>query len=153
VIAALFAVALSLSSPAFPAGSPIPQRFTCNGQGVSPPLRWSGVPVRARSLAVELQDPDAPGGVFTHWLFWNVSVRMHTLPAHVTWRLQGRNSFGHIGYSGPCPPQGSTHHYVFTLFALSSKLTLRRGSSSSRLHAAIRGRLVSRATLVGTYGR
>jgi Raf kinase inhibitor-like YbhB/YbcL family protein len=150
VIAALSAVALSLSSPAFSAGVSIPQRFTCDGQDVSPPLRWSGVPVRARSLAVELQDLDAPGGVFTHWLLWNLPVRTRRLPAHVSWRLQGRNSFGHIGYSGPCPPQGSTHHYVFTLFALSSKLTLPRGSSSSRLHAAIRGRLVSRATLVGT---
>jgi len=153
VIAALFAVALSLSSPAFPAGSSIPQRFTCDGQDVSPPLRWSRVPPRARSLTVQLQDPDAPGGVFTHWLLWNLPPRTRGLPVHVSRRQQGRNTFGRIGYSGPCPPQGSIHHYVFTLFALDSKLALPRGSSASRLHAVMRGHVVSRTTLVGTYGR
>jgi Raf kinase inhibitor-like YbhB/YbcL family protein len=153
VITALSAVALSLTSPAFPAGSAIPQRYTCDGQDVSPPLRWTRAPSRARSLAVEVKDPDAPGGVFTHWLLWNLSPQTRALPAHVSRRLQGRNSFGRIGYSGPCPPQGSTHHYVFTLSALDRKLALPRGASSSRLDAAMRGHLVSRAVLVGIYGR
>jgi Raf kinase inhibitor-like YbhB/YbcL family protein len=153
VFGALFAVALGLASPAFHAGSPIPQQFTCDGQDVSPPLRWSRVPPRARSLALEVKDPDAPGGVFTHWLLWNLSPRARSLPTHVSWRLQGRNSFGRVGYSGPCPPQGSTHHYVFTLYALDRKLTLPRGASSSRFHAALGGHVVSRATLTGIYGR
>jgi Raf kinase inhibitor-like YbhB/YbcL family protein len=153
VIAALSAVALSLSSPAFHADASIPARFTCDGQDVSPPLRWTRPSPRARSLALELQDPDAPGGVFKHWLLWNVSPRSRGLPPHVSWRLQGRNSFGRIGYSGPCPPAGSTHHYVFTLFALDRKLTLPRGASSSRFRAAISGHVVSRGKLVGTYGR
>jgi Raf kinase inhibitor-like YbhB/YbcL family protein len=153
VIAVLSAVALSLSSPAFHAGSPIPQRYTCDGRDVSPPLRWSRVPSRARSLAVELEDPDAPGGVFIHWLLWNVSPRARALGVQVSRRTQGRNSFGRIGYSGPCPPQGSTHHYVFTLFAVDRKLTLARGASSPRFHATLSGHIVSRATLVGIYGR
>jgi Raf kinase inhibitor-like YbhB/YbcL family protein len=153
VIAVAAAVALSLSSPAFDAGAPIPQRYTCDGRDSSPPLRWSHVPQRARSLAIRLQDPDAPGGVFTHWLLWNLSPRTRGIPAQVNRSTQGRNSFGRIGYSGPCPPQGSTHHYVFTLFALDRKLELSRGSSPSRFHAAIGGHVVSRGTLVGTYGR
>jgi Raf kinase inhibitor-like YbhB/YbcL family protein len=153
VIAVLSAVALSLSSPAFHAGSPIPQRYTCDGRDVSPPLRWSRVPSRARSLAVELEDPDAPGGVFVHWLLWNLSPRTRGIPVQVGRRTQGRNSFGRIGYSGPCPPQGSTHHYVFTLFAVDRRLTLARGASSARLHAALLHHTVSRARLVGTYGR
>jgi Raf kinase inhibitor-like YbhB/YbcL family protein len=152
VIAVLAAVALNLSSPAFHAGSPIPQRYTCDGQDVSPPLRWSQVPTSARSLAVELQDPDAPGGVFTHWMLWNLPPRTRAIPPQVSRRTQGRNSFGRIGYSGPCPPQGSTHHYVFTLFAVDRKLTLPRGASSSRFHAALSGHVVRRATLVGIYG-
>jgi Raf kinase inhibitor-like YbhB/YbcL family protein len=153
VIAVFAAVALSLSSPAFQAGSPIPQRYTCDGQDASPPLRWSHAPRRARSLAIELKDPDAPGGVFTHWLLWNLSPRARAIPAQVSRSTQGRNSFGRIGYSGPCPPQGSTHHYVFTLFALDRKPALQRGASPSRFHAAIGRHVVSRATLVGTYGR
>lgn len=111
------------------------------------------MPNRARSLALEVQDPDAPGGVFTHWVAWGFSPRSRGLSVGVNWRLQGRNSFGRVGYSGPCPPQGSTHHYVFTLFALDRKPTLRRGASSSRLHAATSGHVLSRARLVGTYER
>lgn len=153
MIAALVALALSLSSPAFPAGSTVPQRFTCDGQNVSPPLRWSPAPSRARSLALQLEDPDAPGGVFTHWLLWNLPPRSRGVPTHVSWRLQGRNSFGRVGWSGPCPPQGSTHHYVFTLFALDRKLALARAASPARFHAALIGHVLSRATLVGTYGR
>lgn len=153
MIAAVSALALSLASPAFHTGSPIPQRYTCDGQDVSPALRWSHVPSRTRSLALELKDPDAPGGVFTHWLLWNLSPRSRAIPAHVSGRAQGRNSFGRIGYSGPCPPQGSTHHYVFTLYAVDRKLTLARGASVSRLQVALRGHVVSRATLIGIYGR
>ena len=153
VIAVVAAIALGLSSPAFHAGSSIPQRYTCDGQDASPPLRWAHVPRRARSLAIQLQDPDAPGGVFTHWLLWNLSPRTRGIPAEVDRTTQGRNSFGRIGYSGPCPPQGSTHHYVFTLFALDRKLTLPRGASPARFHAAIGGHAVSRATFVGVYGR
>jgi Raf kinase inhibitor-like YbhB/YbcL family protein len=153
VIAVVAAVALSLSSPAFHAGSPIPQRYTCDGQDASPPLRWSNVPRRARSLAIQLQDPDAPGGVFTHWLLWNLSPRTRGIPAQANRTTEGRNSFGRIGYSGPCPPPGPAHHYVFTLFALDRKLALSRGASPSRFHAALGGHVVSRRILVGTYGR
>ena len=153
MIAVVAAVALSLSSPAFQAGLSIPQRYTCDGQDASPPLRWSHVPRRARSLAIELADPDAPGGVFIHWLLWNLSPRTRGIPAQANRSTEGRNTFGQIGYSGPGPPQGSTHHYVFTLFALDRKLALPRGASPSRFHAALGGHVVSRRALVGTYGR
>lgn len=152
IAAAVAAVALSLSSPSFHAGARVPQRYTCNGRDVSPPLRWAGVPARTRSFALELEDPDAPGGVFTHWLLWNLPPRDRALAAHASWPSQGRNSFGRVGYSGPCPPAGPAHHYVFTLFAVDRKLSLPRGASMARLRAALRGHVVGRATLVGIYG-
>ena len=153
LIAAVSALALTLSSPAFRANSPIPKRYTCDGVDRSPPLRWGHVPKRARSLALEVDDPDAPGGVFVHWTLWNVPPTRTALAAGFVWRLQGRNSFGRIGYSGPCPPAGSTHHYVFTLFAVDRTLTLGHGAAAARLHRALAGHIVRTAKLVGTYQR
>jgi Raf kinase inhibitor-like YbhB/YbcL family protein len=153
VVAAVSALALSLTSPAFDAGSPIPQRYTCDGVDRSPPLRWSQVPRRARGLALEVDDPDAPGGVFTHWLVWNLPVTKTRIPSGVAWRFQGRNSFGRVGYSGPCPPAGSKHHYVFTLFAVDRKLSLARGAAKPAFRRALGGHVVARARLVGTYQR
>jgi Raf kinase inhibitor-like YbhB/YbcL family protein len=111
------------------------------------------VPPRSRSLALEVDDPDAPGGVFVHWVLWNLPPTTTRLPAGVSWRFQGRNSFGRIGYSGPCPPTGSEHHYVFTLRALDRRLALARGASPARLNRALSGHVVRSATLVGTYQR
>lgn len=153
IAAALAAAALSLSSPSFHDGARIPARYTCDGQDVSPSLRWSRVPAGARTLALELDDPDAPGGVFVHWLLWNLPARRRSLPARVAWRLQGRNSFGRTGYGGPCPPSGPAHHYVFTLYAVDRKLALARGATSTLLRNALSGHVVGRARLVGIYGR
>ena len=153
VIGVVAALALSLTSPAFRADSPIPRRYTCDGADRSPPLRWSHVPRRARSLALELDDPDAPGGVFTHWLVWNLPTTKRRIPAGFAWRTQGSNSFGRIAYSGPCPPAGSKHHYVFTLFAVDRKLALPRGASRPRFSLALSHHVLWSATLVGTYQR
>src|SRR5207253_8574109 len=110
-------------------GGKIPARYTCGGKDVSPPLGWRHVPRRARSIAIRVDDPDAPGGTFTHWTTWNIPPRPAGIPVGYRSRFDGTNTFGRIGYSGPCPPPGATHHYVFRLYALNRMLTLRRGAS------------------------
>jgi Raf kinase inhibitor-like YbhB/YbcL family protein len=133
----------------------VPARYTCDGRNISPPLRWSHVPPRTRSFALRLDDPDAPGGTFTHWTAWNFVAGALALRAGAArhWRLSGTNSFGRIGYSGPCPPPGPAHHYVFRLYALDTRLALRRGASTGQFSAALRGHVVATARLVGRYGR
>ena len=150
---AVIAAAFALTSPAFHGGAMIPARYTCDGKNVSPPLRWSHVPRNTRSFALRLDDPDAPGGTFTHWTAWNFDAGALALRAGAAdrWRLTGTNSFGRIGYDGPCPPSGSTHHYVFRLYALNARLTLRRGASRSQFAAALRGHVLATARLVGLY--
>ena len=152
---AAVAAAFVLSSPAFHAGAMIPARFTCDGKNISPPLRWTHVPPRTRAFALRLDDPDAPGGTFIHWTAWNFVAGALALRAGAAehWRLNGTNSFGRIGYGGPCPPHGSTHHYVFRLYALNVRLTLRRGASPGQFAAALRGHVLASARLAALYRR
>jgi len=152
-VLAVAAAAIVLTSPAFHAGGTIPKRYTCDGRGTSPPLLWSHVPSRTRSFALRLDDPDAPGGTFTHWTIWNLSAKAMGIAAGLSWSFQGTNSFGRIGYSGPCPPAGPAHHYVFRLYALDTRLALRRGASTRQFAAALRGHVVATTRLVGRYGR
>ena len=153
MVAAAVAAAFILSSPAFHVGGSIPKRFTCDGANVSPALRWTAPPARTRSLALRLDDPDAPGGTFTHWTLWGLPAAARGVATHVRWALQGRNTFGEIGYGGPCPPPGSRHHYVFRLYALDTRLSLRRGVSVAQFATALRGHVLASARLVGVYGR
>ena len=150
---ALLAAGLVLSSPAFHAGAPIPKRYTCDGANGSPALRWTAPPTGTRSFALRLDDPDAPGGTFTHWTLWGLAAGARALPARAGWALQGRNSFGATGYRGPCPPPGTPHHYVFRLYALDRRLPLRRGASTSEFTRALRGHVLASARLVGVYRR
>jgi Raf kinase inhibitor-like YbhB/YbcL family protein len=152
-VLAAVAAALALASPAFHAGGTIPQRYTCDGKNSSPPLRWSHVPARTRTFALRLDDPDAPGGTFTHWTLWNLPAKTTGIAAGSKWSFQGTNSFGRIGYGGPCPPSGSPHHYVFRLYALDARLMLRRGATLTHFTAALRGHVVASARLVGLYHR
>lgn len=98
-------------------------------------------------------DPDAPGGTFTHWTLWNVPPTRRGLASATRWRLQGRNTFGRIGYGGPCPPAGATHHYIFRVWAVNAVLQLPRGASPSAFANALRGHVLSIAQLGGRYGR
>jgi Raf kinase inhibitor-like YbhB/YbcL family protein len=98
-------------------------------------------------------DPDAPGRVFTHWTLWNLPATRRSLPARFRWRLQGRNDGGSIGYTGPCPPPGQRHHYVFTIYAVDRMLSLPRGASPSRVITEISHHARSTGTLVGVYSR
>jgi Raf kinase inhibitor-like YbhB/YbcL family protein len=147
---------VKLSSPAFADGAPIPGRYTCDGEDLSPELHWSGVPSSAVSLAVTCVDPDAPGGPFTHWLMWNLDAAKGGLGAGEVpeGAQQGRNDFGTIGYRGPCPPHGhGPHHYHFALLALSDHLPLPDGATIAELRRASSETTIARAEVVGVYGR
>jgi Raf kinase inhibitor-like YbhB/YbcL family protein len=147
---------LRLTSPAFVSGGTIPDGFTCAAGGASPPLRWRGVPPGAADLALVVEDRDAPGGTFVHWVVWGLGPSLGNLPEEFlppTVR-EGTTSAGRIGYVAPCPPRGSrAHHYVFTLSASSIPLDLPAGSSAVELRAAMRGHVLATARLTGRYRR
>jgi Raf kinase inhibitor-like YbhB/YbcL family protein len=153
MIGVLLAAAFGLTSPAFSNGTQIPKRFTCDGAGVSPPLRWTAPPPGTRVLALSVEDPDAPGGTFVHWTGWNLRPTVRRLATGAHLPIEGTNSAGTRGYTGPCPPAGPAHHYVFRLYALKAKLRLRAGARPAAFDAALRGRILSTARLVGRYGR
>jgi Raf kinase inhibitor-like YbhB/YbcL family protein len=144
--------AMKVSSPAFEQRGLIPVEYTCDGANVSPPLRWAAPPKGTKSFALIVDDPDAPSGTFTHWLAWNISAKARGLAKGARPPRQGTASFGGVGYTGPCPPQG-THRYFFKLYALRSVLALPPGSSRTSLETAMRGKVLARATLVGLYAR
>ena len=151
---------LSVSSPAFQEGERIPAKYTCQGQDISPPLAWSGVPKETKTLALIMDDPDAPGGVFSHWVIFSLPPDSPSLPEAVptearlpSGALQGRNDFGKTGYGGPCPPPGHPHRYRFTLYALDGQPDLKAGSSQQQVLDAIRGRTLTQGRLTGTYQR
>lgn len=148
------ATKLQLSSPAFENSRPIPERYSCQGQNISPPLSIKGVPAAAESLAIIMHDPDAPAGDWLHWTIWNIApqttqLREGSLPGGTT---EGITDFGTIGYGGPCPPSG-THRYFFELYALDSKLDLPDGSRRGELEEAIQKHLLTKAELVGLFTR
>jgi len=153
VLPAVVTAALALSSPAFHAGAAIPARYTCSGANASPALRWTHVPRGTRSFALWLEDPDAPGGSFTHWTVWNIPAQTRRIRAGYHSRFQGTNTFGRIGYSGPCPPVGTRHFYVFRLYAIDVKLALPRGASRDQFANALRGHVLSIGRLLGSYRR
>jgi Raf kinase inhibitor-like YbhB/YbcL family protein len=146
------ASSISITSPAFQAGGDIPAKFTCNGTNVSPGLQISGVPNEAKSLVLIVDDPDAPRGLFTHWIVWNIDpkttrVAENSAPAG---GVQGTNDFGKRNYGGPCPPSG-THRYFFKIFALDTKLDLKPSAHRPELDAAMRGHLLAQGELMARY--
>jgi Raf kinase inhibitor-like YbhB/YbcL family protein len=151
---------LFLTSTAFDHQQRIPRRFTCDGEDLSPPLVWHGVPVEAHALALIMEDPDAPRGTFTHWVYYNLPATLRELPEGVdnTPRPgpggeQGLNDFGNIGYNGPCPPPGPAHHYHLTLYALDKQLELPQNCSAQALRRAMQARILGQGELIGTYAR
>ena len=153
-------MALTVSSSAFQEGDKIPAKYTCERQDVSPPLAWSEPPAGTRSLALIVDDPDAPGGVFTHWLLFNIPPDSRELPEAVPTQaelasgaLQGKTDFGRTGYGGPCPPPGRPHRYQFTLYALDQPLDLEGGASKKQLLSAMEGHILAQGQLTGTYQR
>jgi hypothetical protein len=143
-----------LFSDSFSDGGEIPNRHTCDGEDVSPALRWSGAPDGTRSLALIMDDPDAPVGTFTHWLAWGLDPAVGGLAEGERAPVEGRNDFGEIGYGGPCPPPGhGWHRYVFRLHTLDTELALAPGASRDRLERAMDGHVLQIAQLTGRYAR
>ena len=146
--------ALQVSSPAIRDGQPLPRRFTCDGASVSPPLRWTGVPAKAREMAILVEDPDAPGGTFVHWIAYGLDPGSSGVAAGASAPKVGKNSFGDRGYGGPCPPKGDKpHRYVFAVYALGDRIELGGGASPATVRTAIARVALARGTLTATYGR
>ncbi|MDB5293587.1 MAG: Phosphatidylethanolamine-binding protein [Phycisphaerales bacterium] len=155
---------ISVSSDAFGPGEPIPVKYTADGQNISPPLRWSGVPSDAKSLALIVEDPDAPTpNPFVHWIAFNIPSTLSQLREDVPKSpelqedapfLQGKNSAMKPGYMGPAPPKGDTpHHYHFQFYALDRTLDLPPGAGRGALLKAMRGNVLAKGRLIGTYER
>jgi Raf kinase inhibitor-like YbhB/YbcL family protein len=150
---------IELSSPAFAQGETIPEKYTCDGEDISPPLQWQNVPEGARSLALIVDDPDAPRGDWVHWLLYNIPETAGELPENVApaesvpgGGSQGSSSWSRVGYGGPCPP-GGTHRYFFKLYALDTELDLDAGATKEALLAAMEGHILGQGELMGTYAR
>lgn len=142
---------ISVISPEFSAGSRLPDRYTCHGAGMFPPLRWSGVPTTAAAVAVIVTDPDAPSGTYTHWVLFDVPAQVHELtpPRIPPQARQATNSAGTIGYTPPCPPSG-THHYQFTIVGLRNRVELPDGAPLDQAIQQIQAGALARGTLVAT---
>jgi Raf kinase inhibitor-like YbhB/YbcL family protein len=144
---------MALTSPAFNAGEPIPTKFSCDGEDISPELDWFGIPEGTVSLALIMDDPDAPVGTWVHWVLYNLPMDLSGLREGMTGvGLDGTNSWNQAGYGGPCPPSG-THRYFFKLYALDIYLDLDPGADKGALEAAMEGHILGQAELMGTYNR
>lgn len=142
---------MEISSPAFTQGTPIPKKYSCQGEDHSPELKINGVPQGTKSLALILEDPDAPSGTFDHWIAWNISPDIDHIDEGAKLQHKGTNGFGKKGYGGPCPPIGSKHRYYFRLYALDAELQLPEGSSKAKLQESMKGHILAKAELMGTY--
>ncbi len=151
---------LQVTSPAFTDGSPIPVKFTCDAQNVSPQLAWTGVPAGTKSLALITHDPDAPSGDFLHWVIFDIPGSLTGLPEGVPTQptvagigTQGTNGAHKVGYMGSCPPKGKPHHYMFQLYALDTMLGLQPGASRADVEKAMQNHILAQGVLVGIYSR
>lgn len=145
-----------LKSSAFAAGAAIPAKYTCEGKETSPPLQWADVPAGTKSLALLVEDPDAPGGTYTHWTVYGIpaTVRKFEAGKVPSGAEQGENSFGDDRYGGPCPPKDDqAHRYVFSLYALRADLGLDAGAKPDDVRAAIKKQALARGRLIGTFAR
>ena len=154
------ALTMEISSSAFTQGSSIPAQYSCDSDNISPKLSWSGVPEGTQSIAVIMDDPDAPGGAWIHWVVYGISPDDDGLPEGVPssdtldgGARQGKNDFGNAGYGGPCPPRGGPHRYFFKLYALDTELTLGPGATKAELLSEMSGSVLAQGELMGTYTR
>lgn len=145
---------MKLESLVFSSNSFIPKKYTCEGENVNPPLKISEIPPETKSLVLIVDDPDAPGNNWVHWIVWNIppqitEIKENNIPQGA---IEGMTDFGKTGYGGPCPPWG-THRYFFKLYALDTKLTLNSSAQKSDLEKAMKGHILAKAELIGLYRR
>jgi Raf kinase inhibitor-like YbhB/YbcL family protein len=138
-----------VQSVAFSHGGHIPPKYTCEGENINPPLEVSDCPPETRSIALIVEDPDAPKGVYNHWLVWNIPPN-EAITEDSRVGIAGTNSFGNAGYGGPCPPSGS-HRYFFKAFALDRELDLRPGSDKKALQEAMKEHVLASGELMAHY--
>ncbi|MCK6540103.1 MAG: YbhB/YbcL family Raf kinase inhibitor-like protein [Anaerolineales bacterium] len=153
------AMSIEITSNAFAQGQPIPAKYSCNGEDVSPALSWGEPPAGTQSFALIMDDPDAPVGTWVHWVLFNIPASARGLPeafpADATLpdgSLSGKNSWGNTGYGGPCPP-GGTHRYFFKLYALDETLAISAGATKGELEKAMVGHILAQGELMGTFSR
>ena len=152
---------LELRSAVFANGQVIPTKYTCEGQDISPPLKWSNAPEGTQSFALIVEDPDAPAGTFDHWTLFNIPAATTELAEGMPTSAlldhemkQGINGFNRIGYGGPCPPRkDASHRYFFHLYALDITLATQEGASKKELKREMEGHVLAKGTLLGTYAR
>ena len=153
-------MSIELTSTAFQPDATIPKKYTGDGADQSPPLRWSGIPAEAKSIALICDDPDAPGGTWVHWVLFDLPPQTGELVEGVPTTAtlgnsakQGKNDFGNLGYGGPAPPKGKPHRYFFKLYALAVAVDLLPGATKAQLEEAMKGHILGERQLMGTYGR
>ena len=150
---------MNLESSSFAQGQPIPQKYTCEGGDASPQLHWSNAPQGTKTFALIVDDPDAPGGTWVHWVVYNIPADTHEMragmakTATIPAGAQGLNDFKKIGYGGPCPPPGKPHRYFFKLYALDTELPVKPRATKSDIESAMQGHILANPELTGTYRR
>ena len=143
---------LAVKSKAFEAGKKIPKKYSCDDQAINPPLTISGTPQEAKTLALIMDDPDAPRGTFVHWVIWNIAPLTKEIPENSVPGTEGLNGAGETGYTGPCPPSG-THRYFFKIYALYQELNLSSRTRKQDLESAMQGDIIAKGELIGLYSR
>jgi len=152
-------MSIQLTSAAFKEGGMIPEKYTCDGTDISPPLQWSGIPDGTQSIALICDDPDAPMGTWVHWVLFNIPADTKELPENIppdrileNGAKHGMSDFRRLGYGGPCPP-GGTHRYFFKIYALDIEIGLEPGATKPELLNAMEGHILDEGQLMGKYSR
>jgi Raf kinase inhibitor-like YbhB/YbcL family protein len=140
---------LTITSSAFTDGGLVPSQYTCEGKDINPPLQIGTIPDTAKCLALIMEDPDAPKGIFTHWVMWNIPIT-NNIEENSAPGVQGTNSFGKQQYNGPCPPKG-IHRYFFSIYALSEELNIPEGAGKEDLITAMKDYVIATGEVIGRY--
>ncbi len=144
---------MKIKSSAFENQGKIPKKHTGEAEDSIPPISIEGVPSQAKSLVIIVDDPDAPGGTFDHWIGWNIDPKTTKIDGSTKVPHQGTNGFGNEGYNGPMPPPGKPHRYYFKIFAIDTLLNLPDGTTKKNVEKAIEGHILDKAEIMGTYQR
>jgi Raf kinase inhibitor-like YbhB/YbcL family protein len=150
---------MKLQSDSFSANGMIPMKYSCDGEAISPSLKWEDPPIETRSFTLIVDDPDAPNRTFVHWVLYDIPPQTRNLPEAVPSQpmpynngIHGKNDYDRFGYGPPCPPNG-THRYFFKLYALDGPLGLEPGATKDQVEAAMSGHILGAAELIGQYKR